>query len=130
MSNPAQENNPRGRAAGQLLLFVCLLLIGSLFALTGMRQFFVEPLASTQSNIIWFVIQVAPLLVIIPGLLRMHYRSAFYTILVASLYFVHGVLLAVDEAHRLLAFTEVGISLALVLAATYLLRGLRVAQQS
>jgi uncharacterized membrane protein len=113
-----------------MLLFVCMLLMGSLLALTGMRQFFIQPLASTQSNIIWFAVQVAPLLVIVPGLLRLHYRSAFFAILVASLYFIHGVLLAVDASTRALGFTEVGISLALVLTATYLLRGLRAAQQS
>lgn len=127
MSDAAGARKPAG---GQLLLFACLLLMGSLLALTGLRQFFIEPLATTRSNIIWFVIQVAPLVVIIPGLLRMHYRSAFYAILVASLYFIHGVLLAVGESLRLLGFTEVGISLALILTATYLLRGLRAAQQS
>ena len=114
-----------GRAAGQLVLFFCLLMIGSLLALTGLRQFFIEPLASTHTNAIWFVIQVLPLLLIIPGLLRMNYRSAFFTITVASLYFVHGVLLAVDEPLRSLGFWEVGFSLLLILAATYLLRGLR-----
>jgi uncharacterized membrane protein len=130
VSDPVAQRNARERAAGQLLLFVVLLLMGGLFALTGMRQFFIEPLASTRSNIIWFVIQVAPLLVIVPGMLRMHYRSCFFAILVASLYFIHGVLLAVSESLRLLGFAEVGISLALILAATYLLRGLRAAQQS
>ena len=38
------------------LQFLVLFSIGSLFALTGLRQFFVEPLASTGSNLIWFVI--------------------------------------------------------------------------
>ena len=60
----------------------------------------------------------------------LHRRGEALQVLVHAAPLVHGVLLAVDEAHRLLAFTEVGISLALVLAATYLLRGLRAAQQS
>jgi uncharacterized membrane protein len=113
------------RPVGQLLLFFSLLLIGSLFALTGLRQFFIEPLASTLSNAIWFVIQILPLLVIIPGLLRMHYRSCFFAILAGSLYFIHGVLLAVGEPLRTLGLWEVGFSLLLILVATYLLRGLR-----
>jgi len=111
--------------AAQLLLFFAVLMIGSLLALTGLRQFFIEPLASTHTNAIWFFIQVLPLLLIIPGMLRLHYRSCFFAILVGSLYFIHGVLLAVDEALRTLGFWEVGFSLLLILAATYLLRGLR-----
>lgn len=119
------SQSPPSRPVGQLLLFFSLLLIGSLFALTGLRQFFIEPLASTLSNAIWFVIQILPLLVIIPGLLRMHYRSCFFAILVGSLYFIHGVLLAVGEPLRTLGLWEVGFSLLLILVATYLLRGLR-----
>ncbi len=113
------------RAAVQLLLFGCLLLLGSLFALTGLRQFLLEPLESTQSNVIWFVIQVLPLVLVLPGMLRLTARVYFFAVLVAALYFIHGILLMVGEALRTVGIWETGLSLALILAATYMLRLLR-----
>jgi uncharacterized membrane protein len=109
----------------QLLLFGSLLLLGSLFALTGLRQFVLEPLESTQSNVIWFLIQVLPLVAVLPGMLRLQARAYFLAVLVASLYFVHGILLMVGEALRTLGIWETGFSLTLILAATYMVRLLR-----
>ena len=123
-------STPRPGSGAKGLLFICMVMIGSLLALTGLRQLFIDPLPSTGSNMVWFAIQILPLLVIIPGMLRLHYRSCFYTIIVALLYFIHGVLLAVGESLRQLGYVEVGCSLLLILAATYLLRGLRREQAS
>lgn len=121
-------SNLQAPGAGlKLLLLFSLMMIGCLFALTGLRQFFIEPLATTTSNVIWFVLQVAPLLAVIPGMLRFNYRSCFLAILVSALYFIHGVLLAVGETLRTLALWEVGFALLLILGATYLLRGIRAA---
>jgi len=94
--------------------FLSYLGIGSLFAMTGLRQFFVEPLANPMPNTIWFVLQVTPLLLVLPGILRGRPRSFMLCALVAMLYFCHGVLLAVGEAHRALGLWEVGISIALI----------------
>lgn len=110
------------------LQFLCLLWIGSLFALTGLRQFFVEPLASSGSNLIWFAIQVLPLLLIVPGVMRLVPRSFLLASLAAMLYFCHGVLQAVDPDDRLLGLWEVGFSLALVLTASFAVRHLRMAE--
>ena len=110
------------------LQFLCLLWIGSLFALTGLRQFFVEPLANPIPNLIWFVIQVLPLLAVLPGVLSLRIRSYLFATLAAMLYFFHGVLLTVDPDDRTLGFWEVGFSLALVLTASFALRHLRMAQ--
>ena len=109
------------------LQFLCLLWIGSLFALTGLRQFFVEPLASTTSNLIWFTIQVLPLLLVLPGILTLKPRTYLLATLVAMLYFCHGVLQAVSVEDRLLGLWEVGFSLALVLTGAFGLRHLRMA---
>ena len=109
------------------LQFLCVLWIGSLFALTGLRQFFVEPLASTPSNLIWFTIQVLPLLLVLPGVLALKPRSYLLATLVAMLYFCHGVLQAVSVEDRLLGLWEVGLSLALVLTGSFGLRHLRMA---
>lgn len=110
------------------LQFLCMLWIGSLFALTGLRQFFVEPLASTSSNLIWFGIQVLPLLLILPGIMRLKVRSFLLASLAAMLYFCHGVLQAVSPEDRLLGLWEVGFSLALVLTASFTVRHLRMAE--
>lgn len=110
------------------LQFLCLLWIGSLFALTGLRQFFVEPLESSGSNLIWFAIQVLPLLLILPGILRLIPRSYLLASLAAMLYFCHGVLQAVDPEDRVLGLWEVGFALALVLTASFAVRHLRMAE--
>jgi len=109
------------------LQFLTLFCIGSLFALTGLRQFFVEPLASANTNLIWFGIQVLPLLLVLPGVLRLTPRSYLFAILAAMLYFCHGVLQAVSAEDRLIGLWEVGFSLALVLTASFALRHLRMA---
>ena len=109
------------------LQLLTLLALGSIFALTGLRQFFVEPLASSSSNLIWFGIQVLPLLLVLPGLLRLAPRSYLLAILAAMLYFCHGVLQAVSVEDRLLGLWEVGFSLALILTASFALRHLRMA---
>jgi uncharacterized membrane protein len=109
------------------LQFLTLLAIGSLFALTGLRQFFVEPLASESSNLIWFGIQVLPLLLVLPGVLRLTPRSYLFAVLAAMLYFCHGVLQAVSVEDRVIGLWEVGFSLMLVLTASFALRHLRMA---
>ena len=105
--------NPRG------LQFLTLLAAGSLFALTGLRQFFVEPLANPLPNTLWFLIQVTP------GVLAMKARSFLLASLAAMLYFCHGVLLTVAEEDQALGFWEVGFALALVLVASFAVREIR-----
>ena len=43
-------------------LFLTFIMVGSLVGVTGMRQFFVEPLSDLSVNAIWFVLQILPLL--------------------------------------------------------------------
>jgi uncharacterized membrane protein len=102
--------------------FLCLLLVGSLFALTGLRQFFIEPLAGTFSNVIWFGIQVLPLLAVLPALLRGHSRGYFYAILAASLYFIHGTMEAATDDQLAMALWEVGFAVALIATASLAMR--------
>lgn len=103
---------------------LALLLIGSLFALTGLRQFFVQPLATPLANVSWFVIQVAPLLAILPGVLRATGRGFFYAILAAMLYFIHGVMEAATPELRALALWEIGFATGLVAVGAYAMRRL------
>ena len=104
---------------GKGLQLLCLLTLGSLFALTGLRQFFIEPLASSSSNVIWFTLQVAPLLAVVPGIVRGKYLSHVLAALFSMLYFVHGVLATAASASRTFGLWEVGFAVALVGAAAF-----------
>ncbi|MGE0622817.1 MAG: DUF2069 domain-containing protein [Pseudomonadales bacterium] len=109
------------------LQFLCLLCLGSLFALTGLKQFFIEPLASTGTNLVWFLIQVLPLLAVTPGVLRLKARSYLLAVLAAMLYFSHGVLEATSTDMRAYGLWEVAFAMGLVLTASFALRHLRLA---
>jgi uncharacterized membrane protein len=102
--------------------FLCLILIGSLFALTGLRQFFVTALAEPLPNTAWFVVQVLPLLAVLPGVLRGSARGFFFAVLAAMLYFVHGVWLAVEPGLRALGLWQIAFSIVLVIAASFAMR--------
>jgi uncharacterized membrane protein len=104
------------------LQLTCLLMIGSLFAINGLRQFFVEPLPTPHVNLIWFLIQVLPLLAVLPGTLRNRYRSYVFAALVSTLYFIHGVLLAATADLRALGLWETGFAVSLLVAASYAAR--------
>ncbi|MFW6094107.1 MAG: DUF2069 domain-containing protein [Pseudomonadota bacterium] len=106
------------------LQFLALVLIGSLFAVTGLRQFFVEPLAASTTNVLWFAIQVLPLVAVLPGVLRGGSRGYFYTILASMLYFVHGVLEAATADQRTLALWETAFAVALIAVASVAMRRL------
>lgn len=106
------------------LLFLTLLLIGCLFALTGLRQFFVEPLEGTVSNLLWFAIQVLPLLIVLPGVLRGSHRGFFYVVLASTLYFIHGTMEAATADQRAIAFWETGFAVALIAVASLAMRRL------
>jgi uncharacterized membrane protein len=107
------------------LQFLCLLLIGSLFAVTGLRQYFVEPLDGALVNSLWFLIQVLPLLLVLPVMLKGGHRGYFYAVLAASLYFIHGVLEAATVDQRTIALWEVGFAVGLVAVASAAMRRLR-----
>ena len=106
-------------------LFAALMLVGCLFALHGLRQFFIEPLTGTTANVIWFVIQLLPLLLPLPGLLRVQLRSTFMLCLVTMLYFTHGVYVIFDPKLALLGGFEIGFALALCAVTAYMVRKIR-----
>jgi uncharacterized membrane protein len=106
------------------LQFVCLLMIGSLFSLTGLRRFFVQPLDSTSLNLLWFAIQVLPIVLVLPGVLRGSFRGYLFASLAASLYFIHGTLQATTPGLRTMGLWEVGFAVALIGAASLAMRRL------
>jgi uncharacterized membrane protein len=104
--------------------FLCLLMIGSLFSITGLRQFFVQPLDAPSVNALWFAIQVLPLLLVLPGVLRGSFRGYLFASLAASLYFIHGTLQAATPGLRTMGLWEVGFAVALIGAASLAMRRL------
>ena len=106
-------------------LFIALILLGSLVALTGLRQFFIEPLPTTSVNVTWFVIQLLPLLAPLPGLLRLRLQSTFVLCMTSTLYFIHGVLLAFDVNMRVFGSFEIFFALALCATTALLVRKIR-----
>jgi len=94
--------------SAQTPLKVALLLwVGSLFALLGMQRFFVEPLASMPLNVAVFIVQVAPLLIVLPMALRPGARGSLWMCLVMLPYFVHGVWQWTSPDTRLIGMLEV-----------------------
>ncbi len=111
-------------------LFITYICIGSLFALTGLRQFFVSPLPDAGPNLLWFFAQVAPLLLPLPGLLRGSIRSTFLLCLGSLLYFVHGVVVTYDGTMAWMGAFEIGFAVALCAVTAFLVRKMREAEAS
>ena len=107
------------------MLLLLLLTMGSLVALTGLRQFLLQPLATQPSNIIWFLLQIAPILLVLPGAIRLKRTPLFLASLVSTLYFIHGVMLASTEPMRTVGVIEAVIALAACAIATYLVKIVR-----
>ena len=107
-------------------LFLSLLAMGSLFSITGLRQFFIDPWNDPTYNFIWFLVQVSPLLLTLPGLLRGNLRDTFLLCLASMLYFVHGCMIVFENAA--LAAAEVVFALLLCGATAFLVRKMREAQ--
>lgn len=112
------------------LLFLALISMGSLFATTGLRQFFLEPLGDPAVNLVWFIVQMLPLLLPLPGLIRHGLRSTFFICLASTLYFVHGVLIVFDADTRLIGASEIVFSLGLCAVTAFMVRRMREQQAS
>ncbi len=106
-------------------LFLSLMMVGSLFAMTGLRQFFIEPLDDAGVNAAWFVIQLLPLLLPLPGLLRGNLRPVFFMCMSSMLYFIHGVLVVSDPDMQLFGIFEILFALGLCAATAILVRKIR-----
>ncbi len=106
-------------------LFLALVLVGSIVALTGLRQIFLQPLADGTVNLVWFALQILPLLLTLPGLLRLEIRSAFMLCMVSLLYFIHGVLIIFDPPTQLLGAFEICFALGLCGVTAWMVRQLR-----
>ncbi|MEM7100706.1 MAG: DUF2069 domain-containing protein [Pseudomonadota bacterium] len=122
-SDDAETSLPGANVQGWL--FLSLVMMGSLVAVTGLRQLFFDPIPSTGTNIAWFIVQLIPLLVPLPGFLRGSLTSTFILCLASLLYFIHGVMLAFDPELSLLGICEVFFAVGLTGTTTMVTRKLR-----
>ena len=99
-----------------------LIWLGSLFALLGLQRFFVEPLPSFAATLGVFVIQLAPLLITAPLVLRPGARGPLWVCLASILYFVHGIWQWIAPDLRIFGVLEVIFSLGLFVTALFLLK--------
>ncbi len=106
-------------------LFTTFVALGSLVAMIGLKQFFLWPIDDNTINVIWFLLQVAPLLLPLPGIMSGQVRATFIVCLASQLYFVAGVLAMVDETTRLYGAVEITFALMLCGSTTMLVRKLR-----
>jgi uncharacterized membrane protein len=104
--------------------FLCLVMIGSLFSITGLRQFFVQPHDSLSTNVLWFSIQALPLLLALPGVLRGTFGGYLFASFAGSLYFIHGTLQATTPGLRGMGLWEVAFAVALIGTASLAMRRL------
>ena len=103
-------------------LLIALILMGCLFALTGVRQFLVDPVPAMSANGVWFVLQVLPLLLVLPGVLRLNRNALFFTTLASCLYLIHGILGVADWELPVFATLEIGFALGLFVAVCVVMR--------
>lgn len=94
-------------------LFLTFIMVGSLLGVTGLRQFFIDPLPTTALNTIWFFVQALPLLLCLPSALRGQLKGMFFLCLVSTLYFIHGVLNVFDPTMFYWGAAEIFFALAL-----------------
>ena len=108
----------RAKASQTLRMLIIFILIGSLFAITGVRQFMLDPIHKLPLDGLWFLVQVAPLLALLPGLLSTKRKGFMYCALVSLFYLVHGVMLSTNPDLQRLGILEAGLALVLTTVAT------------
>ena len=122
--SPQQPEKPTANSL-QGWVFLSLIAMGSLVGVTGMRQFFFDPIDNAGTNAAWFVVQLIPLLVPLPGFLRGGLTSTFILCLASMLYFIHGVMLAFHPDLAWLGYAEVFFALGLTFTTALLTRKIR-----
>ena len=104
------------------LRFTLFLWVGSLFALLGLERLLGDGLSGTLAQLAVLAVQVVPLLVVAPLLLRRGPRGGLWLCLLMPFYFVHGIWQYTLPATRLFGILEVVFSLGAFISAWLLLR--------
>ena len=109
----------------QLWPFSAYVMVGSLFAMTGLNQFLLSSASHIWLNAGLFTLQVLPLLLPLPAMMSGQIRGTFFMCMVSLLYFVHGTLICFDADMLLFGALEITFSLALCTITAVLVRQLR-----
>jgi uncharacterized membrane protein len=104
------------------LRFTLFLWVGSLFALLGLQRLLGDDLSGTLAQLVVLAVQIVPLLVVAPLLLRPGPRGGLWLCLLMPLYFVHGIWQYTLPATRLFGILEVVFSLGAFVSAWLLLK--------
>ena len=113
------------RLSPALWLFASYISLGSLIGLFGVNTFFVEPAASQATQFAIFAAYTLPIVVCLPGLIRLGLVSTFCLCMLTMVFFTQGVVLAYEEPASLFAWAEIVLSLALCTTTAFLLRHIR-----
>jgi len=109
----------------KFLQLICLFCIASLFSAMGVFRFLIDGPDSRLAQLTLFLVQVAPLLVFIPGLLRLKPNACVYLALTSLLYFTYGVAQVVDPRSLWFGIGEIVAAIGLCTCASLLARSLR-----
>lgn len=108
--------------------FTSIVMTGSVLATLGLyRIFAASPAHTTQFSLavlLWFLLEISPLLLVVPGIVNLHRKSIFWATLVSMLYVVEGIYLAAAPLSRSTGISVAVFALGMFIACTYLLRGL------
>lgn len=104
------------------LRFAVLLWVGSLFALLGLQRLLGDGLSGTLAQLVVLAVQVIPLLVVAPLLLRPGPRAGLWLCLLMPFYFAHGIWQYTLPTTRLFGILEVVFALGAFVSAWLLLK--------
>ena len=101
-----------------------LVSLGSVFSVLALYRYFVDPFDSLLISTSMLILQAAPLLVLVFGVVFLRSRQIFYLAMVSLLYFMHGIVLMVLPESRGFGLAEVIFALVLCVSSAYLVKNL------
>jgi uncharacterized membrane protein len=99
--------------------------LGSLFGLLGVQRFLLDPLATGLANGTVFVVQIAPIVLVVAALTRNVGRGAFWATMASMIYFCHGVAQAAVPDGRMIGGIEIAVALGVFVSGILLMRAAR-----
>ncbi len=108
----------------KILQMMSLISLGSIFSVLALYRYFVDPLGSLLASTTVLLLQMAPLLFLVFGVIFLRSRQIFYLAMVSLLYFTHGVVQLVDPDSRVFGSAELVFALLLCISSAYLVKNL------
>ena len=108
----------------KILQMLSLVSLGSIFSVLALYRYFFDPFDSLLISTFMLLLQVAPLLALVFGVVLLRSRQIFYLAMVSLLYFMHGIVLMVLPESRAFGLAEVIFALVLCVSSSYLVKNL------